>query len=98
MAEEIKTVNAEELPAPLLQFPCEFPMKIVGEKSDNFAQSIVSIIQKYQPDFNPASVEMKQSGKGNYLSLGVLINATSQEMLDNIYREVTKQPGIKFVL
>ena len=43
MAEEIKNENTEELPAALLQFPCEFPMKIVGERTDEFAQEIVKI-------------------------------------------------------
>ncbi len=98
MTEEIKNENMEELPAALLQFPCEFPMKIVGERTDEFAQEIVSIIQKHCPSFDAAEVEMKASAKGNYLSLGVLINATSQDMLDNLYKEITAHNKVRFVL
>lgn len=98
MAEEIKNENTEELPAALLQFPCEFPMKIVGERTDEFAQEIASIIQKHCPSFDAAEVEMKASAKGNYLSLGVLINATSQDMLDNLYKEITAHNKVRFVL
>lgn len=98
MAEEIKKELPEELPAPLLQFPCEFPMKIVGQKTDDFAEQIVAIIHKHVPSFNPAEVEMKVSGKGNYMSLGILVEATSQQMLDDLYRDLTAHPLVKFVL
>lgn len=98
MSDEKNTPITEELPAPLLQFPCEFPMKVVGQRTDDFAQQIVSIIQKRDPKFNPAEVDMKISGKGNYISLGFLVNATSQEMLDDLYRDLTAHPLVKFVL
>ena len=93
MAEQDKKDLPEELPAPLLQFPCEFPMKVVGQRTDDFAQQIVSIIEKHASE-----VEMKVSGKGNYLSLGFLVNATSQDMLDDLYRSLTAHPLVKFVL
>ena len=98
MAEQDKKDLPEELPAPLLQFPCEFPMKVVGQRTDDFAQQIVAIIEKHAPDFNASEVEMKVSGKGNYLSLGFLVNATSQDMLDDLYRSLTAHPLVKFVL
>lgn len=99
MSEENKKVeNPEELPAPLLQFPCEFPMKIVGVKADDFAQQLVEVIQKFDPNFNAAEVNMKESAKGNYLSLGVVVNATSQEMLDNLYQALVDHKYTKFVL
>ena len=50
MAEQDKKDLPEELPAPLLQFPCEFPMKVVGQRTDDFAQQIVAIIEKHAPD------------------------------------------------
>ena len=58
----------------------------------------MAIIEKHAPDFNPSEVEMKVSGKGNYLSLGFLVNATSQDMLDDLYRSLTAHPLVKFVL
>lgn len=91
-------VNDEELPAPLLTFPCEFPMKIVGVKKDGLAEEISELIQKYDPKFNRANMEMRLSSNGKFLSLGVLVYATSQDMLDNVYRAVTSHPSIKFVL
>lgn len=96
--DDCKTNVEEELPAPLLQFPCDFPMRIVGVRSDGFAQQVVDIIKKHAPSFNESEVQMKLSGKGNFLSLGVIIPAESQEQLDNIYRELTSREDIRFVL
>ncbi len=95
---ETAVQNAEELPAPLLKFPCLFPMKIVGTSNPDFAETIVKIIQKYDPSFNAAEVNMKPSAKGNYISLGVAVNATSQDQLDALYQELVDNPMTKFVL
>lgn len=69
MAEQDKKDLPEELPAPLLQFPCEFPMKVVGQRTDDFAQQIVAIIEKHAPDFNASEVEMKDFQEREIISL-----------------------------
>jgi hypothetical protein len=87
-----------ELPAPLLTFPCNFPLKIIGERTEDFSEKVVKIILKNAPDFDPSTVEMKPSSSGKYLSLGVLVKATSQDMLDELYKDLTSKKFIKFVL
>jgi putative lipoic acid-binding regulatory protein len=82
----------------LLEFPCDFPLKIMGPRHDDFAQVIVSVVLLHAPDFNPAAVEMRPSSKGNYLSLTCTIRATSQLQLDTLYRELSSHPMVKVVL
>lgn len=82
----------------LLEFPCDFPLKIMGARTHDFAQSIVEVVIRHAPDFNPATAEMRPSTKGNYLSLTCTIRATSQSQLDNLYRELTAHPMVKVVL
>ncbi len=99
MSDDVKQQEQqEELPAPLLQFPCDFPLKIVGVKADDYADKLIEVIKKYDPDFNPAEANVKESAKGNYLSLGVVVRATSQEMLDNLYKALVDHEYTKFVL
>ncbi len=92
------TKNTNQSKEKLLTFPCRFPMKVIGIRQDGLAEEVVGIIQNYDPTFSAANVDMKISNKGNYLSLTVLVNATSQEMLDNVYRALTSHRNIKFVL
>jgi putative lipoic acid-binding regulatory protein len=82
----------------LLEFPCAFPIKIMGRRQDGFAQTIASIVARHAPDFDPATLEMRTSSAGNYLSVTATINATSREQLDELYRELCAQPIVAMVL
>jgi len=82
----------------LLEFPCDFPLKIMGATRDDFAQAIVAVVLKHASDFDPASVAMRPSKAGNYLSLTCTIRATSKAQLDALYRELSSHPLVKVVL
>jgi putative lipoic acid-binding regulatory protein len=82
----------------LLEFPCDFPLKIMGARTDDFAQTIVEIVQRHAPDFQAESVEMRASSTGKYLSVTCTVRAESREQLDNLYRELTSHPAVKVVL
>jgi hypothetical protein len=81
-----------------LAFPCEFPMKIMGRTEGGFAQSVMEVVLRHAPDFRPASMEMRPSRQGKYLSLTVVINAKSREQLDALYRELCDHPAVVMVL
>ena len=77
-------------PRSLLEFPCAFPIKIMGRTRDGFAQAMLEVVLRHAPDFDRASMEMRASREGNYLSLTCTVNATSREQLDNLYRELVR--------
>jgi len=81
-----------------LKFPTAFPIKVMGRTTDGFAQAIVDVVLKHAPDYEPATLEMRASREGNYLSVTVTINATSRDQLDNLYRELTSHPLVTMVL
>ena len=82
----------------LLEFPCDFPIKIMGEQRDDFAQTMIAIVQRHAPDFDAAQVEMRASSGGKYLSLTCNIRATSKAQLDALYREITAHAWVKVAL
>lgn len=82
----------------LLEFPCDFPIKIMGRRSDDFAQTVVGIVLRHAPDFQPGNVEMRPSRAGNYLALTCVIRATSKAQLDALYTELSGHPAVKVVL
>ena len=89
MTEERKT---------LLEFPCDFPIKIMGARVDDFAQTVLEVVLRHAPDFDAAAMQMRPSSKGNYLSITCTVNATSQAQLDALYRELSSHPMVKVVL
>ena len=82
----------------LLEFPCAFPLKIMGRTQDGFAQTVLDVVLRHVPDFDSASMEMRASRLGNYLSLTCTVHAKSRDQLDNLYRELTSHPMVAMVL
>jgi putative lipoic acid-binding regulatory protein len=91
-------MNQDRQEDTLLEFPCDFPIKIMGSRSDDFAQTMVEIVLRHAPDFIAESVEMRASSSGNYLSVTCTIRATSKPQLDALYRELSGHPLVKVVL
>ena len=82
----------------LLAFPCDFPIKVMGKRQAAFAQTIVDIVKRHAPDFDPATLEMRTSREATYLSLTLTIRAASREQLDALYRELCDHPMVTMVL
>ncbi len=82
----------------LVEFPCDFPIKVMGETRDEFAQTIIEVIRIHDSDFDATKVEMRASSAGKYLSLTCTVYVSSKPQLDDIYRALTAHPMVKFVL
>ena len=81
-----------------IQYPCDFPIKIMGEKRDDFAQKMKDVIRLHDPHFDATTLGMRLSSQGNYLSLTATVKSTSREQLDNLYRALSSHPMVKIVL
>ena len=81
-----------------IEYPCEFPIKIMGLKQDGFAEAVVEVVSTYDETFDPKGLQMRLSAKGNYLALTAVVNAVSRAQLDDIYRALTAHPMVKVVL
>lgn len=82
----------------LIEYPSEFPIKIMGAMQDAFAQTMVELVAQHDPTFHAGKMEMRPSSQGTYLALTVTVYATSREQLDNLYRALTSHPMVKVVL
>ncbi len=81
-----------------LAFPCDFPIKVMGRKEPGFAQKVMEIVLRHAPDFDPATIEMRPSRQGKYLSVTCVIRADSRDQLDGLYRELCDHPMVVMVL
>lgn len=82
----------------LIEYPCRFPIKVMGANVDGFAQAIAELALRFDPGFDAASIEMRASKGANYLGLTITVTATSREQLDELYRALTAHPMVKVVL
>ncbi len=82
----------------LFRFPCAFPLKIIGLANDALALAVVDVVRRHAPDFDAATMAVRASNAGRYLSLSCTITARSRAQLDALYRELSTHPLVRMVL
>ena len=82
----------------VIAFPTVFPIKILGRREGGFTTAVIEIVKRHAPDFAPGTIETRPSRGGKYVSLTATVNATSQEQLDALYRELCDHPTVVMVL
>ena len=82
----------------LIEYPCRFPIKVMGPKVDDFVASMTAIAHQFDPAFDPGTIELRDSKAGNYLGITLTITATSREQLDELYRTLSTHPMVRVVL
>ena len=82
----------------LIDYPCDFPIKVMGQAQQGFAQAVMEVVLRHDPDFSAASMEMRSSKAARYLSLTCTVRATSREQLDALYQELCDHPMVVMVL
>jgi putative lipoic acid-binding regulatory protein len=73
----------------LFEFPCEFPIKIMGEASDDFRSLAIGIVTRHFGTLAADSIEERPSSGGRYLGLTITVHAESKAQLDAAYTELT---------
>ncbi len=89
---------ASKLTASLIEYPCEFPLKIFGLQQAGFAQAVLEVVNKHDPGYVASSMEMRASKNARYVSLTCTVRATSREQLDALYQDLCDHPLIVMVL
>ncbi|OGT30934.1 MAG: transcriptional regulator [Gammaproteobacteria bacterium RIFCSPHIGHO2_12_FULL_35_23] len=81
-----------------LQFPCEFPIKVIGNNSETFEIEVLTIIKQYVRNLRENAIRTKPSKNSKYLAITITINAQSQQQLDTIYQALNQCPLVQIAL
>ena len=82
----------------LLQFPCSFPIKVMGRDENSFRDTVVRIVQNHAGNISDGDIRMAPSRKGNFISITITIRAESQKQLDAIYGSLSACDDVLFSL
>jgi putative lipoic acid-binding regulatory protein len=82
----------------LITYPSQFPIKVMGLKVEGLVHAITLIAHEFDPGFDAATIELRESKAGNYLGVTITVTATSREQLDELYRTLSTHPMVKVVL
>jgi uncharacterized protein len=102
MTSSTDTDTSTPIPDPrkesLIEYPSQFPIKVMGTKTDGLVHAITQIAERFDPAFDATTVELRDSKAGNYLGVTITVTATSREQLDDLYRALSSHPSVKVVL
>ena len=81
-----------------IEFPCLFPIKMMGRDTPEFRAAARALVEKHVGEVADDMVKVALSRNGNFVSITVTITATSREQLDAVYREVTANEDVLMAL
>lgn len=82
----------------LLEFPLDYPIRVLGARSPGFLESIGTLIESIAPGFEPATMTLKESSGGKWLSASATVRIESRVQLERLYRELASSPLVRAVL
>lgn len=83
---------------PLLKFPTDYPIKIVGRPSDEFRARVHAIMLRHAPTLDPDQVSERLSENGNFLSISYTIVAESREQVIALVTDLKSCEGVLMII
>ena len=87
-----------DVKAPKIEFPCRYPIKVMGHASPGFEQEIMALVQRHAPEVREEHMSVRPSNNGNYLALTLVIEATGVEQLSVMFADLRAHTSVKLVL
>jgi len=82
----------------LFEFPCEFPLKVMGRNIAEFEGIVVEIVNRHVENLGEGAIKKRDSGKGKFISITVTFEAQSKQQLDELYRELHAHEHVLMLL
>jgi hypothetical protein len=82
----------------LLEFPCRFPVKIMGRDQPEFEAHVVELISQHTGPITSADITVRTSSKGRFIALTVTVAAESREQLDAIYQALSASDQVVYLI
>lgn len=83
---------------PKIEFPCDYPIKVLGRHSDEFQAVIIAVFEQHAPGFDQETIKIKASSKGTFTSVTITITATGQEQLEALHRDLLATGVVQMVI
>jgi len=82
----------------LLEFPCEFPLKVMGRKDAGLSEIVIELVEMHVGPIAAERVRLRESRDGNFVAMTLLVHAESQAQLDAIYTALSGHDKVLMVL
>jgi putative lipoic acid-binding regulatory protein len=83
---------------PKIEFPCDYPIKVLGRQRDDFQSVIMEVFEQHAPGFDQETITVRASSKGTFTSLTITITATGRDQLEALHRDLLATGLVQMVL
>lgn len=87
----------EQVP-PKIEFPCQYPIKVMGEAAPDFKMFVYDTIKKHADGLEHQHVTIRESRTGKFHAVTVTIEATGTTQLEAIFQSLKESGRVKMVL
>ena len=87
-----------EAEPPRIEFPCDYPVKVMGRRVPEFESVVIEVFQRHDPDLSTERISVRASREGTFVSLTVFITATGKEQLKALHRDLMSTGLVQMVL
>ena len=83
---------------PKIVFPCDYPIKVVGDTRSEFHDDVYEVVSKHDPTLTIDKVSQRTSRKGNFISISFMLRARNQEQLEALFSDLKEVDAVRMVL
>ena len=80
-----------------IEFPCDYPIKIIGVSDSVFRETVIDIVRLHAPDLDENTISERASKNGTYCAVNLSIVATGEPQLKALHQELIAEPLVKLV-
>lgn len=91
-------MSDQEQGVPEIEFPCDYPIKVLGRQQADFEQTILAVFEHHAPGFDPARMTVRDSNKGTFVALTIPITATGPEQLSALHEDLMATGMVQMVI
>lgn len=83
---------------PKIEFPCEYPIKVLGRNVEELRQTVIAVFEEHAPGFDRETISLRDSRKGTFVSITITITATGPQQLEALHRDLLDTGLVQMVL
>ncbi len=87
-----------EVDPPKIEFPCDYPIKVLGRQSDDFHGVVMEVFERHAPGFDRETITIRDSAKGTFCAITITITATGKEQLEALHQDLLATGAVQMVI
>ena len=88
----------QEQEPPKIEFPCDYPIKVLGRSHADFETIIFEVFERHAPGFDQQAIKTRPSSKGTFTALTIIITATGPEQLEALHQDLLATGMVQMVI